>query len=93
MTNPKLVKNIQAVYRVLLTGKQGVVEQLCSWYDPCVKAPNARSPSPSPPSESSSLASLNTSNSAAATLTKSARLAELSINIPFDEEGLPDLDA
>eukprot|EP00978_Attheya_sp_CCMP212_P031159 scaffold116786_cov48-Attheya_sp.AAC.1 len=95
MTNPKLVKSIQAVYRVLLTGKQGVVEQLCSFYDPWVNAPNARSqsPSPSPPSESSSLASLKTSNTTAATLTASARRAELSANIPFDEEGFHDVDA
>eukprot|EP00978_Attheya_sp_CCMP212_P015152 scaffold38972_cov52-Attheya_sp.AAC.1 len=92
MTNPKLVKSIQAVYRVLLTGKQGVVEELCSFYDPWVNAPNARSPSPSPPSESSSLASLKTSNTTTATLT-AARRAELSANIPFDEEGFHDVDA
>eukprot|EP00978_Attheya_sp_CCMP212_P007060 scaffold16464_cov61-Attheya_sp.AAC.1 len=83
------------LYRVLLTGKQGVVEQLCSFYDPWVNAPNERSPSP--PSESSSLASLKTSNTAAATLTASARRAELSAGItndlPFDEEGFHDVDA
>eukprot|EP00978_Attheya_sp_CCMP212_P040789 scaffold226327_cov35-Attheya_sp.AAC.1 len=91
MTNPKLVKNIQAVYRVLLTAKQGVVEELCSWYDPSSYVPNP----PSPPSESSSLASLKTSNTTAAILTASARRAELSagITIPFDEEGFHDLDA
>eukprot|EP00978_Attheya_sp_CCMP212_P003026 scaffold6199_cov77-Attheya_sp.AAC.1 len=36
--NPKLVKSIQAVYRVLLTGKQGVVEQLVSPYNLWVPA-------------------------------------------------------
>eukprot|EP00978_Attheya_sp_CCMP212_P018167 scaffold49399_cov62-Attheya_sp.AAC.1 len=93
-TNPKLVKNIQAVYRVLLTAKQGVVQELCSWYDPSsfVQVPNP----PSPPSKSSSLASLKTSNTAAAPLTASARRAmlsaEITTNISLDAEGLPDLD-
>eukprot|EP00978_Attheya_sp_CCMP212_P046866 scaffold416092_cov35-Attheya_sp.AAC.1 len=64
-----------------------------------VKSIQAASPSrsPSPPSESSSLASLKTSNTAAATLSTSARPAQLSSeitnNIPFDEEGFPDLNA
>eukprot|EP00978_Attheya_sp_CCMP212_P043641 scaffold288203_cov32-Attheya_sp.AAC.1 len=93
--NPKLVKSIQTVYRVLLTGKEGVAEQLFSPYNPWVQASPSRSPSP--PSESSSLASLKTSNTAAATLTTSARRAKLSAeitnNIPFDEEGFPDVDA
>eukprot|EP00978_Attheya_sp_CCMP212_P003826 scaffold8118_cov67-Attheya_sp.AAC.1 len=95
LRNPKLVKSIQAVYRVLLTGKQGVVEQLVSPYNLWV--PASPSPSPSPTSESSALASLETSNTAAATLTTSARRAQLSSkitnNIPFDGEGLEDVDA
>eukprot|EP00978_Attheya_sp_CCMP212_P013534 scaffold33986_cov68-Attheya_sp.AAC.1 len=82
------------LYIVLLTGKEGVVEQLFSPYNPWVHASPSRSPSP--PSESSSLASLKTSNTAAATLTTSARRAQLSAeitNIPFDGEGLEDVDA
>eukprot|EP00978_Attheya_sp_CCMP212_P013335 scaffold33485_cov59-Attheya_sp.AAC.2 len=86
MTNPVLVKSIQAVYRVLLTAKQGVVEELCSWYVPSVPNP------PSPTSESSSLASLKTSNTTAAKSTE-ARRAELSANIPFDEGGFHHVDS
>eukprot|EP00978_Attheya_sp_CCMP212_P033959 scaffold139951_cov63-Attheya_sp.AAC.1 len=99
--NPKLVKSIQAVYRVLLTGKEGVVEQLFSPYNLWVQASPSPSPSPlplpSPTLESSSLASLKTSNNAAATLTTSARPAQLSAEItnkiPFDGEGFPNLNA
>eukprot|EP00978_Attheya_sp_CCMP212_P025104 scaffold80177_cov34-Attheya_sp.AAC.2 len=78
-THPKLIKSIEAVYKLLITEKEGVIGELVSPYN----LPTPGSVPPSPASESSATSATK----------RRAQLSAGLKNVIIDEQGFEDVTA